>query len=131
MPKLILVFPKSEGGYWGKVRHGKAGLVSLGLSTLAALTPPDWDVSIQDARVAPIDFDQKVDLVGITGYTAEIPSTYTIADEFRKSGVPVVLGGVHVSALPAEALEHANAVVIGEAEGVWEQLLADFSAGGL
>jgi len=127
--KLLLVFPKSEGGYWGKVRHGRAGLVALGLSTVAALTPPDWEVVIKDARVAPIDFDQKVDLVGITGYTAEIPSTYAIADEFRKRGVPVVLGGVHVSALPAEALEHANAVVIGEAEGVWEKLLADFSAG--
>jgi radical SAM superfamily enzyme YgiQ (UPF0313 family) len=88
-------------------------------------------VVIQDARVAPVDFDQEVDLVGITGYTAEIPSTYAIADAFRKRGVPVVLGGVHVSALPAEALGHADAVVIGEAEGVWEQLLADFSAGTL
>jgi len=129
--KLLLVFPKSEGGYWGKVRHGRAGLVSLGLSTVAALTPPDWNVVIADARVAPIDFNQKVDLVGITGYTAEIPSTYTIADEFRKRGVPVVLGGVHVSALPSEALEHADAVIIGEAEGVWEKLLADFAAGAM
>ena len=129
--KLLLVFPKSEGGYWGKVRHGRAGLVSLGLSTVAALTPPDWDVVINDARVAPIDFNQKVDLVGITGYTAEIPSTYAIADEFRKRGVPVVLGGVHVSALPSEALEHADAVIIGEAEGAWEKLLADFAAGAM
>jgi radical SAM superfamily enzyme YgiQ (UPF0313 family) len=129
--KLLLVFPKSEGGYWGKVRHGKAGLVSLGLSTVAALTPPDWEVVINDARVAPVDFDQKVDLVGITGYTAEIPSTYAIADEFRKRGVPVVLGGVHVSALPSEALEHADAVIIGEAEGIWEKLLVDFAAGAM
>jgi radical SAM superfamily enzyme YgiQ (UPF0313 family) len=129
--KLLLVFPKSEGGYWGKVRHGKAGLVSLGLSTVAALTPPDWEVVINDARAAPVDFDQKVDLVGITGYTAEIPSTYAIADEFRKRGVPVVLGGVHVSALPSEALEHADAVIIGEAEGIWEKLLVDFAAGAM
>ncbi len=129
--KLLLVFPKSEGGYWGKVRHGKAGLVALGLSTVAALTPPDWEVVISDARVAHVDFDQKVDLVGITGYTAEIPSTYAIADEFRKRGVPVVLGGVHVSALPSEALEHADAVIIGEAEGIWEKLLADFAVGAM
>lgn len=129
--KLLLVFPKSEGGYWGKVRHGKAGLVSLGLSTVAALTPPDWEVVIKDARVAPVDFDQKVNLVGITGYTAEIPSTYAIADEFRKRGVPVVLGGIHVSALPSEAFEHADAVIIGEAEGIWEKLLVDFAAGAM
>jgi radical SAM superfamily enzyme YgiQ (UPF0313 family) len=126
--KLLLVFPKSEGGYWGKVRHGKAGIVALGLPTVAALTPPGWNVAIHDARVAPLDYEQKVDLVGITGYTAEIPSTYAIADEFRKRGTPVVLGGVHVSAMPEEALKHADAVVIGEAEEIWKQLLIDFES---
>jgi radical SAM superfamily enzyme YgiQ (UPF0313 family) len=127
--KLLLVFPKSEGGYWGKVRHGKAGLVALGLPTVAALTPSDWEVVIHDARVTPVDFEQKFDLVGITGYTAEIPSTYAIADQFRERGVPVVLGGVHVSARPEEALKHADAVVIGEAEEVWKRLLIDFESG--
>jgi radical SAM superfamily enzyme YgiQ (UPF0313 family) len=129
--RLLLVFPKSEGGYWGKVRHGKAGLVSLGLPTVAGLTPSNWDVVIHDSRVMPVDYEQKFDLVGITGYTAEIPSTYAIADRFRKRGIPVVLGGVHVSARPEEALKHADAVVIGEAEGVWKQLLSDFESGAL
>lgn len=129
--RLLLVFPKSEGGYWGKVRHGKAGIVSLGLPTVAVLTPPGWDVSIHDARVAPLDYEQKVDLVGITGYTAEITSTYAIADEFRRRGIPVVLGGVHVSAMSEEALKHADAVVIGEAEEVWKQLLIDFESGSM
>lgn len=129
--KLLLVFPKSEGGYWGKVRHGKAGLVALGLPTIAGLTPLNWEVVIHDARVTPIDYDQKFDLVGITGYTAEIPSSYAIADQFRKRGIPVVLGGVHVSARPEEALKHADAVVIGEAEGVWKRLLTDLEAGEL
>ena len=129
--KLLLVFPKSERGYWGKVRHGKAGIVALGLPTVAALTPPEWDVVIQDARVTPVDYEQKVDLVGITGYSAEILSSYAIADQFRKRGVPVVLGGVHVSARPEEALKHADAVVIGEAENVWKQLLIDFESGAL
>jgi radical SAM superfamily enzyme YgiQ (UPF0313 family) len=129
--RLLLVFPKSEAGYWGKVRHGKAGIVALGLPTVAALTPPGWNVAIHDARVSPVDYEQKIDLVGITGYTAEIPSTYAIADEFRKRGIPVVLGGVHVSALPAEALQHADAVVIGEAEEVWKQLLIDFESGSM
>jgi len=129
--RLLLVFPKSEGGYWGKVRHGKAGLVALGLPAVAALTPPGWNVAIHDARVTPLDYEQKIDLVGITGYTAEIPSTYAIADEFRKRGIPVVLGGVHVSAMPEEALKHADAVVIGEAEEIWKQLLIDFESGSM
>ena len=129
--KLLLVFPKSEGGYWGKVRHEKAGIVALGLPTVAALTPPGWNVLIHDARVTPLDYEQKVDLVGITGYTAEITSAYAIADEFRSRGIPVVLGGVHVSAMPEEALKHADAVVIGEAEEIWKQLLIDFESGSM
>jgi len=127
--RLLLVFPKSEGGYWGKVRHGKAGILALGLPTVAALTPPGWSVTIHDARVAQVNYEQNIDLVGITGYTAEINSTYAIADEFRRRGIPVVLGGIHVSAMPEEALEHADAVVIGEAEEIWHQLLIDFESG--
>ncbi len=129
--RLLLVFPKSESGYWGKVRHGKAGIVSLGLPTVAALTSAGWDVTIHDVRVTPVDYDAKVDLVGVTGYTAEIPSAYAIADEFRKRGVPVVLGGVHVSAMPDEALQHADAIMIGEAEEMWKQLLMDFESGSM
>ncbi len=86
---------------------------------------------IHDARVDPVPFDEKFDLVGITAFTAEIPSAYSIADEFRRRGVPVVIGGVHASALPEEALEHADAVVKGEAEYVWERLLSDLAAGSL
>ena len=111
------------------MRHGKAGLVRLSLPTLAALTPADWQVTIHDARVDPVDFERPVDLVGITAFTSEIPSAYEIADGFRRRGVPVVMGGIHVSALPDEALEHADAVVVGEAEDVWQKLLDDFSAG--
>lgn len=129
--RLLLVLPRNDRGFWGKVTHGKAGFVRLSLPTLAGLTPPDWEVVIHDARALPVDYDQKVTLVGITGFTAEIPSAYEIADAFRKRGTPVVLGGVHVSALPDEALEHCDAVVIGEAELVWETLLRDFEQGKL
>jgi radical SAM superfamily enzyme YgiQ (UPF0313 family) len=113
------------------VRSGKAGFVRLSLPSLAALTPPDWHVRIHDTRVDPVDYDRKTDLVGITAFTAEVPSAYSIADAFRKRGVPVVMGGVHASALPEEALEHADAVVIGEAEPVWERVLRDREAGNL
>ncbi|MEK7829268.1 MAG: radical SAM protein, partial [Deltaproteobacteria bacterium] len=130
--KLLLILPKNERSYWGGVsKSGKAGFVRLNLPTIAALTPTDWDVEILDARVKPVDYDAKADLVGITGFTAEMPGAYEIADNFRKKGVKVVMGGVHVSALPDEALQHADAVVIGEAELVWHKLLLDFERGEL
>jgi radical SAM superfamily enzyme YgiQ (UPF0313 family) len=98
---------------------------------IAALTPSNWEVEIVDARITPVDFHKEIDLVGITAFTAEIPSAYEIADGFRKRGVNVVMGGIHVSFLPEEALEHATSVVIGEAEPVWGVLLQDVEKGEL
>ncbi len=130
--RLLLIFPKNERSYWGGVsRSGKAGFLRLGLPTVAALTPADWDVQIIDARVRPVDYGSGADLVGITGLTAEMPNAYEIADNFRKRGVKVVMGGVHVSALPDEALGHADSVIIGEAELVWKSALEDFKKGAL
>ena len=130
--KLLLILPKNERSYWGQVsKSGKAGFVRLNLPTLAALTPKDWEVEILDARVQPVNYNARVDLVGITGFTAEMPSAYEIADNFRKNGVKVVMGGVHVSAMSDEALQHADTVVIGEAELIWDNLLEDFKKGKL
>ncbi len=129
--KLLLILPRSDRGFMGKVKNGKAGFVRLSLPVLASITPSGWDVIIHDTRKDPLNFDDSVDLVGITSFTAEIPSAYAIADNYREKGVPVVMGGVHVSALPGEALAHADAVVVGEAEYVWEQLLRDVEAGTL
>jgi radical SAM superfamily enzyme YgiQ (UPF0313 family) len=98
---------------------------------VAALTPSDWDIEILDARTTPVDYDKKVDLVGITSFTAEVPVAYEIADGFRNRGVKVVMGGIHASALPEEALKHADSVVVGEAEKVWEEVLHDFEKGEL
>jgi radical SAM superfamily enzyme YgiQ (UPF0313 family) len=132
MKKLLLVLPRNDRGYWGKVSDkGKTGFVRLSLPTIAALTPATWNVEILDARATPVDFNKKVDLVGITSFTAEIPSAYEIADGFREKGVKVVMGGIHVSALPEEALAHADSVVVGEAEPVWTGLLRDFEKGEL
>lgn len=132
MKKLLLVLPKNERGLWGGVsKSGKAGLVRLSLPTVAALTPPEWDVEILDTRTAPVDYDAKVDLVGITAYTAEIPGAYRMADGFRKKGITVIMGGIHVSALPDEALQHADSIVGGEAEGVWDEVLRDAERGEL
>jgi len=108
-------------------RTAKAYSPPLNLSMIAAYTPPNIDVSITDECVSPIDFDKDVDLVGLTAYTNSAFRAYEIADAFRRRGVTVVMGGVHVSNLPGEALEHCDAVVVGEAEGAWEQLVLGFS----
>ena len=130
--KLLLILPRGDRSYFGNVsKSGKAGLVRLGLPILAALTPEDWEVEILDSRVRDIDFGTKPDLVGLTGFTSEMPHAYSVADEFRRRGVKVVLGGVHASALPQEALSHADSVVIGEAELVWKDLIKDLEAGEL
>jgi radical SAM superfamily enzyme YgiQ (UPF0313 family) len=97
----------------------------LGLGLLAAITPADTDVSITDDLVQPVDFDTEADLVGITVSTKTAVRAYEIADEFRRRSVPVVLGGIHPTVAPQEAIQHADAIVVGEAEGVWKQLLDD------
>ncbi|MFH1484201.1 MAG: radical SAM protein [Chloroflexota bacterium] len=100
----------------------------LGLAMLAALTPPEVEVSITDENVTAIDLQKDTDLVGITVLTLTAQRAYDIADTFRARGVKVVLGGVHPSFLPEEASQHADSVVIGEAEEVWPNLLEDFKA---
>jgi radical SAM superfamily enzyme YgiQ (UPF0313 family) len=100
-------------------------------AAIAAITPPEVDVSITDENVTTIDFQKEADLVGITVLTATAKRAYQIADFFRARGVKVVLGGIHASTMPDEASEHADAVVIGEAEGIWLQVIEDFKAGRL
>ena len=102
----------------------------LGLLNVAAVTPPDVEVSLTDENVEEVDFDKPVDLVGVTVMTSTAPRAYEIADEFRKRKIPVVLGGPHVSFMKEEAIQHADSVVIGEAEGAWERLIEDFKRGG-
>jgi radical SAM superfamily enzyme YgiQ (UPF0313 family) len=97
----------------------------LNLPYVAAVTPPDVEVKIIDEAFEEINFDEKVDLVGITGQTPVIPRAYQIAEEFKKRGVPVVMGGVHASMLPEEALQHVDAVVVGEGEEIWPDVIAD------
>jgi radical SAM superfamily enzyme YgiQ (UPF0313 family) len=97
---------------------------------VAAASPRGVEVSLCDDALEEVDFDARPDLVGLTANTAQAPRAYEIAAEFRARGVPVVMGGMHASALPDEALQHVDAVVVGEAEGIWHQVLADFRDGG-
>lgn len=104
---------------------------SLSLEQVAALTPPEHDVTIINEKIETINFKESYDLVGLSLLTCTANRGYAIADTFRAQGVPVVLGGWHPSALPQEAKNHADAVVIGEAELVWGHLLKDFQKGDL
>lgn len=101
----------------------------LGLLMVAALTPKPWEVELVDEAVSPVNLDTDADIVGITATTARAPRAYELADAFRARGKTVVLGGIHPSALPEEAAQHADAVVIGEAELTWPRLLQDFLQG--
>lgn len=110
-----------------------ASMPSLSLLTLAALTPPDIKVDyyeIKDIRNEQISL-KGYDLVALSSFSAQIYDAYKVADECRKDGVPVVIGGLHVIALPDEALKHANSVVVGEGEMLWPKVIQDFLDGRL
>lgn len=118
----------------GFVRRGRlvAALPSLGLLTVAGLTPPGHEVEyLEVAELAALPDPPPFDLVGISSLTAQIDEAYAIADRYRARGTPVVLGGLHATQLPEEALAHADAVVRGGAEGAWPRVLADAQAGRL
>ena len=104
-------------------------LQRVNLPLLAALPPPGHTVTIVDEAFAPDDTNQDVDLVGITVMTDLVLRAYDIADTYRRKAVKVVMGGIHPTVLPDEALEHADAVVVGEAEGIWPRLLSDAASG--
>ncbi len=96
---------------------------------LAALTPANWKVIHVDEVVTPVDVSMEVDLVGITFHTPSAFHAYELAAQFRRRGIPVVLGGPHVSLLPGEAQTHADVIFMGEAELEWPRFLKDFEQG--
>jgi radical SAM superfamily enzyme YgiQ (UPF0313 family) len=104
-------------------------LQRVNLPLLAALTPSGHTVTIVDEAFAPDDTNQDVDLVGITVMTDLALRAYHIADTYRRKAVKVVMGGIHPTVLPDEVLEHADAVVVGEAEGIWPRLVSDAASG--
>jgi len=104
---------------------------SLALLILAALTPNIHEVYIEDENVGKLHLEDQPDLVGITVNVDTSPRAYTIAQHYRQRGIKVILGGIHVSANPDEALAYADSVCIGEAEELWEQVLADVQTGAL
>jgi len=123
--KILLIHPKRRDkyNYTGRI---KAYIPPLTLPVLAGLTPKGIDIELCDENVDAVDFDTGADLIGITGISNQINRGYEIADAFRKKGKKVVMGGIHVSAMPDEAKDHADSILIGEAEDLWESIIEDF-----
>jgi radical SAM superfamily enzyme YgiQ (UPF0313 family) len=114
---------------WNRYRVWKP----LSLMVLAGLTPPEWEISIVDENLGAPDYPAmpRPDLVGITAFTSQANRAYEVATQFRRLGVPVVMGGIHATMCLDEVMERVDSVVTGEAEGIWSQVLEDARNGGL
>jgi len=128
--KIALIYP-NIGRRGDSLFIDGARMEPLGLAVLAGMTPEDVEVKLIDDRVEPVPFDEPFDLVAISVQIYTARRSYEIASEFRARGVPVVMGGMHVTLIPDEAAEHADSVVLGDAEPVWPELIDDMRSGRL
>jgi radical SAM superfamily enzyme YgiQ (UPF0313 family) len=122
--KVKIIAPCRPGHIW-KGKRTAFVFPPLALPLLASLTPPDVQVSLCDEVTQPIDWEEDVDLVGLSVMTATAPRAYQIAQNYRARGARVVMGGIHPSVMPEEALLHADSIALGEAEELWPQILQD------
>jgi radical SAM superfamily enzyme YgiQ (UPF0313 family) len=130
--RIHLINPKSTTFISRPLIFGRSLYSPLaGLLAVAALLPERYEVVLTDENVEEIDFDLDADLVGISAMTSYVKRGYAIADRFRERGIPVLMGGVHPSFMPDEALTHADAVVIGEAELIMDRIIGDLERGRL
>jgi len=128
--KLTLIKPKI-GHSQNNSYHEKTVMEPLALGIIAALTPPDVEVVMYDDRIESIPHDESTDLVAITVQTFTAKRAYEISLEYKRRGVPVILGGYHPSLMPHEAKSHADSVYIGDAEGLWPKVISDAKRGKL
>lgn len=126
--RIKLVYPS-----WQRIQYQTHYVLPpLGVTVVAALTPSGHELTIEDENVGPVDYDEPVDLVGVsTMLVSQAPRAFAIADEFRARRVKVVMGGLTVTCLPQLAKKHADAIVLGEAEGVWPEVVRDAERGRL
>jgi radical SAM superfamily enzyme YgiQ (UPF0313 family) len=99
----------------------------LNLPYVAALTPHHYQIEVIDENIEPFEY-READIVGITAYTSSVNRAYQIAQIYHKHGIPTIIGGIHVSMMPEEAMKFCDTVVIGEAENIWPKVLQDFEA---
>jgi radical SAM superfamily enzyme YgiQ (UPF0313 family) len=129
--RLLLVdpYPRNNPYHLTAAERRAVWFPKLSLPTIAAYTPDSWEVDLVDEAVEDIDFDDPCEMVGLSIMTCYAPRAYEIAAEFRKRGKVIVMGGVHPTYCPEEALQHCDAIVCGEAEDLWPELVADYEAG--
>ncbi|MGD8978765.1 MAG: radical SAM protein [candidate division WOR-3 bacterium] len=127
--KLLLINPVNPRRV-GLTINPSSRFPPLGLGIVAALTPKDWSVKIIDENFERFNYED-ADLVGLTAFTASVLRAYEIAGIYQERGVKTVLGGIHASMLPNEAINYVDAVVVGEAEAVWPKVIDDFTRGRL
>jgi radical SAM superfamily enzyme YgiQ (UPF0313 family) len=133
--RILLINPKQDLKHYstqiGMVRMlgKKNSMPSLALAIVAALTPKGYDITVIDEEVEDVDFSFNADIVGITSLSNTIDRAFDMADEFRKRGITVVMGGPHASYSAKECLDHSDSVIIGEAEGLWEKFINDYETG--
>jgi len=129
--KVLLIQPSQflENGRLDK--RWRRWLLGMTLPYVSALTPRDIEVQIKDDMLEEITFREKCDLVGLSFMSHQAPRAYQLAAGFRQRGIPVVMGGFHATLATEECQEHADALVLGEAEEAWPRLLRDFQAGRL
>lgn len=128
--KITFILP-AIGKKPGKKYIGTWKMEPLMFAVLKTLTPPDIETELYDDRIELIDYNTKTDLVCITVETYTAKRSYKIAAKFRERGIPVVMGGYHVTLCPEEAEEYCDSVIIGNAETVWGEMLRDAKNGAL
>ncbi len=128
---ILFVYPTKLNTSGKPIKYRKAFIPPLALAILDGLTPDHHNVQLVDDIVEDIDFSGPYDLVAITAMTMQVERAYQIADAFRERGVKVIMGGMHPTVLPQEVKQHADSVVIGEADYLWEQILDDCQSNNL
>ena len=132
--KIALISPKGPlYRHRGGIFKQSLRYAPLTLTTLASLIPSELDaeVTLIDEGIEDVDLDLTADVIGMTVITGTAPRAYALADHFRARGIPVVLGGPHITLVPDDADAHADSVVVGYAEDTWPELLRDLAAGRL
>jgi len=123
--KITLIKPNI-----GRMEHSlyidEGRMEPLQLGVIAGLTPPHIEVALYDDRMEQIPYDDKTDLVAITVETFTARRAYEIAKEFRDRKIPVLMGGFHPTLIPQEVQEHCDSMVLGDAEGIWSEIISDF-----
>jgi len=130
--KIILIQAGTEEKISKEMGFGNRNRINmpmLGLLYIEAITPRDMGIEVIDETHGLIKEFEKADIVGISGMTVHANRMYFLAEEYRKLGCYVVLGGIHVSFMQEEALQHADTVMVGEGELIWAQFIDDFKNG--